>query len=199
MAQMKPEELEIMKLFVYLNLKPKRFAGKDSRRKFETPDFHVHFQDRLRFYCEQKSANFSPERIGAGMDHWTAQNKIKNICEKAASQFSSINSGHAIPNVLTWKSNNPQLNHSWLEWLIRGEVDLFGNKYDLGFYLNRARSYLKMIDLHIFMYPWGPPYLIYVHNGTGHAESLKQFFDQVSIDTWGDNNIPIQTPVAPER
>ncbi len=185
MAKMNEYEIEVFKFLRFCELTPTRYSGKDSERRVKTVDFKVSSERGDFFYCEQKTLNDPPFQ---GMTPQKAQNKIKNTLESAFEQFIVVNPQRLVPNVLFWKSLNPQLNYTNLTNLIEGKIDLFGTKVDLSFYHHRALRYLKFIDMHIWMPPWGSPDVIYTPRDAFTLNRLQRVFTPERLRLWDTND-----------
>jgi hypothetical protein len=182
-------EQEVSKFLRFCGLTAERYPGKDSQRDKKTVDFKVSNDRGDFFYCEQKTLNDPPFQ---GMNPKKAQDKIKNTLESAFEQFIAVNPKRLVPNILFWKSLNPQLNYRNLCNLIEGRIELFGNDLDLSFYHKRALRYLKIIDMHIWMPPWGTPDVIYTPRDSFTFRRLERVFTRELLEKWGhEQNTPI--------
>lgn len=187
MEKLEWEEQEVVEFFEFMKLKVERFPGKDSQRKRRTPDFIVTNENGFLFYCEQKTMEF--ENLMSGMSPKTAQDKLKNSMQRASGQFESVNPSRLVPNVLCWRSKNPQVNYTHLENLLEAKIDAFGSVVNLESFHRRARPFFSIIDLHIFMPPWGRPDMIYTPKDDFFLQRLTRIFSEELLNSWGEQNM----------
>jgi hypothetical protein len=185
MAQINQYERQAMRFLRFLGLTVERFPGKDSTRNRQTVDFKVSSSSGYFFYCEQKTINDPPF---SGMYPQKAQDKIKHKLVDAHSQFLSVNPNRLVPNVLLWRSTNPQFDYHHLIDLLNGGNPLTP-KVDYSLYQRRARRFLAIIDAHVWLHSFGPPKVIFTTENSFFKTRLQRIFRDELSEQWGLQNM----------
>jgi len=133
MARIPNEEhdLELVRtlVFVPFGLTLERFAHAEIARG-RTPDFRVLLDKKIVAYCEVKSPRDDwldeqidvarPDQIVGGLRNDPTFNRLARHIEKAASQFSAVNSDHLIPNILVFVNHDENSDYSDLRETLTG-------------------------------------------------------------------------------
>lgn len=119
----------------------------------KSPDIVGTREKEKVFLCEVKTPShiFNQEM---GMYMWnTAFNKLRNRIHKATKQFTDFDEDHAIPRIVAFTSNHPQLNWTHLQHNILGAVKL-GDSILQDFsdrkFVMDTKNDLKVIDIFLW-------------------------------------------------
>ncbi len=120
----------------------------------QSPDFLVLQNGTTQAYCEVKSPQHKLNEI-TQMYHWdTLFNKLRNFLGTASNQFTDQDPFYAVPRIVAFTSNHPQLN--WTNFIhnINGAVSFNGEilkDFRARPYIQDSNRKISAIDLVIWM------------------------------------------------
>jgi len=171
------------------SLVAEKFSKKEKGQS-KTPDFRVHKQNELVFYCEVKSIeqdNFEELVLKHGFYVRTGKNPIDDIISKkiheAHKQFNTVNRGCNLPNVLVFVNHERTFEWKYgaLQRVVAEVVPLSDGTYlQVG---NRAidgRIKTEKFDIHLYIWidyfrHTEPGFLFSQSNKTHYCNLCKYF------------------------
>ena len=142
-------ERQVERFLQEYHLRVERFTTEEMRNR-RTPDFKVHEDHDLRFYCEVKEIT---RRDVEGIENDSTFNKITRHIGSAAAQLRSVNESHSKPNVMVIVCNDPMVDVEDLRSSLSGYFHADdGSRHQIyGHVSARVRDDLGTVDLFIWL------------------------------------------------
>jgi len=186
----------VKEIFRPYNLWCEEFS-KEEMRQSKSPDFRVHRDSQMAFFCEVKSTaedewldrQLTSAPIGSlvgGVRQDPIYNRIESKIHQAVQQFDAVNPAQAHPNVLVFVNHDSHADRYDLESVLTGSIPLQGGRRLRGF---RKYSHGRIRDdkFRIHLYLWLDEVLrgksfVFNEGTPAHYTSLVDLFSVKSED-----------------
>jgi len=195
-------EARVQEFLTSTGLRVERFS-KAEMRQGRTPDFRVHANDELAFYCEVKTAQEDewldrqlaaapPLTLVGGSRPDPTYNRISNYIHSAVRQFDAVNPSMEYPNILAIVNGDDGAGITDLIQVLTGnaycevgEVWPMFREHSEG----RIREQKLRVHLYLWFNDWKPgkPQMFFPEIHPEHHAALCQYF---SVDPAGLKRLP---------